>query len=70
MWRHLKEDTGNDPREWCEITRWAVSSLPLHKKQSKDIVRSWQNRGLVRTHQAATQVRLTAEGVETDAEEL
>lgn len=67
MWEILKEQSDNEPGRTVRISKLAVDRTPVaNKKQATEIVKSWDNRGLVNATQNGAQASLTQIGVTTD----
>ena len=68
MWRILKNETENEPARTIQISLLAVNRIKgLHKQRATEIVRSWENRGLVIAFSNGAQAALTKKGVNTEA---
>ena len=67
MWRILKNEAENEPARTIQLTLLAVNRIKgLHKLRAKEIVRSWENRGLVIAFSNGSQAALTQKGTHTD----
>lgn len=67
MWEWAKKVNETDPTRDVPVTRYAVDSLPVHKKEATDIVRMWENQGLVRANVSYTRITFTEDGWKADS---
>jgi hypothetical protein len=67
VWILLKHEAENEPGRSVRITRHADQRLPVPNKHwTKDVVKSWENRGLVGSSSEGAVAWLTRRGVDTD----
>jgi DNA-binding Lrp family transcriptional regulator len=59
------QSEADDIHTMVPIARIASDELPMHKEQAINLIRRWENEGLVTAYRGYTNVRLTELGLET-----
>ena len=67
MWRILKNEAENEPARTIRVAKMASDRIKgIDMNLAKEIVRSWDNRGLVLSFSNGARAALTQKGTRTD----